>query len=212
MGARSASWSTPGTFRVRAYDPARRERRKDNPSLDHGIATGRNAVYDAADTARDTRPRDGKGRLYNPMHGEAELINLDWELSRQHLLDPWERWSEGRRIAHEFGTDSAEYLEWSETKPASRQDISEWSRKSRSRFHETVAKIDWEPFFGESGIPCMVTLTYPGLGPGRADRRGCQRSPPRLGETVPPASTGGARRPCGRWNFRTAGHRTFTCS
>jgi len=44
-------------------------------------------------------------------------------------------------------------------KQPSRQ-ITEWSRQSRRNMIRTLATLDWQPFL-ESGIPEMVTLTYP---------------------------------------------------
>ncbi|GAA4664780.1 hypothetical protein GCM10023197_19620 [Gordonia humi] len=44
----------------------------------------------------------------------------------------------------------------------STREITEWSRKSRASMVKALAELDYSPIIGASGIPCMVTLTYPG--------------------------------------------------
>jgi hypothetical protein len=42
------------------------------------------------------------------------------------------------------------------------REITEWSRKSRSRMFRAFCELDYGPLLERRGIPAMVTLTYPG--------------------------------------------------
>lgn len=44
----------------------------------------------------------------------------------------------------------------------SSREITEWSRKSRANMIRALAEIDYAPVLSASGVPAMVTLTYPG--------------------------------------------------
>lgn len=44
----------------------------------------------------------------------------------------------------------------------SSREITEWSRKSRTNMIRALAEIDYAPVLSASGVPAMVTLTYPG--------------------------------------------------
>jgi hypothetical protein len=46
--------------------------------------------------------------------------------------------------------------------PLPSREITEWSRKSRSRMFRRFCEVDYAPLLERSGIPAMVTLTYPG--------------------------------------------------
>jgi hypothetical protein len=45
--------------------------------------------------------------------------------------------------------------------PVPSREITEWSRKSRSRMFRAFCELDYGPLLERSGIPAMVTLTYP---------------------------------------------------
>jgi hypothetical protein len=44
----------------------------------------------------------------------------------------------------------------------SRSEVTEWSRKSRSRMTRRLAEVDWAPLSESGRLPAMITLTYPG--------------------------------------------------
>lgn len=46
--------------------------------------------------------------------------------------------------------------------PLPGREITEWSRKSRSRMFRAFCELDYGPLLDRQGIPAMVTLTYPG--------------------------------------------------
>jgi hypothetical protein len=46
--------------------------------------------------------------------------------------------------------------------PLPGREITEWSRKSRARMFRAFCELDYGPLLERSGIPAMVTLTYPG--------------------------------------------------
>ena len=46
--------------------------------------------------------------------------------------------------------------------PVPSREITEWSRKSRSRMFRAYSELDYGPLLERSGIPAMITLTLPG--------------------------------------------------
>jgi hypothetical protein len=47
-------------------------------------------------------------------------------------------------------------------RPGRGREITEWSRKSRSRMVRTLCELDYGPLVAREGMPGIVTLTYPG--------------------------------------------------
>jgi hypothetical protein len=45
--------------------------------------------------------------------------------------------------------------------PLPTREITTWSRKSRANMFRAFSELDYAPLLGQSGIPAMVTLTYP---------------------------------------------------
>lgn len=74
----------------------------------------------------------------------------------------WERQEAARQLDIEMAAAYiAEHGEPPPEPPPSRE-ITEWSRKSRSRMFRAFSELDYGPLLERSGIPAMVTLTLPG--------------------------------------------------
>jgi hypothetical protein len=74
----------------------------------------------------------------------------------------WERTERARQLKAEMTAAwIAEHGEPPPEPPPVRE-ITEWSRKSRSRMFRVFSELDYGPLLERSGIPAMVTLTYPG--------------------------------------------------
>jgi hypothetical protein len=74
----------------------------------------------------------------------------------------WERQEQARQLDIEM---TAAYIaEHGEPppEPLPSREITEWSRKSRSRMFRAFSELDYGPLLERSGIPAMVTLTLPG--------------------------------------------------
>jgi hypothetical protein len=73
----------------------------------------------------------------------------------------WERQEEARQLEVEM---TAAYIaEHGEPppEPLPSREITEWSRRSRSRMFRAFCELDYGPLLERPGIPAMVTLTYP---------------------------------------------------
>lgn len=74
----------------------------------------------------------------------------------------WERQERARELDVEMiAAYIAEHGE-PPAEPLPSREITEWSRKSRSRMFRAFCELDYGPLLERSGIPAMVTLTYPG--------------------------------------------------
>ena len=74
----------------------------------------------------------------------------------------WERQEPARQLEVEMiAAYIAEHGEPRLNRSRSRE-ITEWSRKSRSRMFRAFSELDYGPLLERKGIPAMVTLTYPG--------------------------------------------------
>lgn len=77
-----------------------------------------------------------------------------------------ERTSERQSAADRTAADqlAAELIEHGQfpDPPIPRQEITGWSRKSRSGMRRSIGEIDWSGMLRRSRVPAMITLTYPG--------------------------------------------------
>lgn len=144
----------PGVVAVRSMDPARRERRKDNPALPlGGVSVDDRATWHA-----------GLGR-----YESAAAQAARWAATGPHPFDGiagYGQWlaGEARHAGTPAGwaTFSPEYLDALKAERPSWRCVTEWSRKSRANFQRAIAELDWTDFFAQPGVPGMLTLTYPG--------------------------------------------------
>lgn len=131
-----------GAVALVTLDPARRERRKDNP-------TG--SVAPLADLKR---LQDGRVEIPAPRR--------DWDADLPHIsaVNGGEAQWLGPVAAQAIAQRS--YHDPSRSRGRYGSTIKEWSHRSRMRMLRAYAEIDYGPLFSQPGTPAMVTLTYPG--------------------------------------------------